>query len=81
MLMALLQAHEQTLQARHDADERYPIVPVSWNALASAHFPAPWRYERLAEPFRPVRCAPFAAAQMSLDAEHGSESCCWNSAS
>jgi hypothetical protein len=73
MLTALLQAHEQALQARHDADERYPDSPWIMECTRQPHFPALWRYERLAEPFRPVRCAPFVAAQISLDAEHSSE--------
>jgi hypothetical protein len=36
-------------------------------------YPASFRYERLAQPFRPVRCAPFVAAQMSLQSQQNSE--------
>jgi hypothetical protein len=73
MLTTLMQEHEQALQARHDADERYPDGPCVMERTRQPHFPPSWRYERLAQPFRPVRCAPFAAAQLSLDAEQGSE--------
>ena len=73
ILTALIQAQEQALQARHSAEERYPQGPRVMEQARHPDFPASFRYERLAQPFRPVRCAPFVAAQMSLQSQHSSE--------
>jgi hypothetical protein len=72
ILTAFLQAQEQALQARHDADEWYPDGPCVMEWVRQLNVPASFRYDHLAYPFRPVRCAPFAAAQFSLYPQDGS---------
>ena len=66
MVTTFITQAEQALQERHGADERYPAGPGIMARVAQPDFPALWRCERLAYPFRPVRCAPFVAAQISL---------------
>lgn len=73
VLIALIQEQEQEFQARHGAAEWYPQGPYVMEWVRQPHFPAPFRYDRLAQPFRPVRCAPFVAAQISLDSQESSE--------
>ena len=73
ILTALIQEHEQELQARHDADVRYPDGPLVMERTRQPDFPEQFRYVRFSYPYRPVRCAPFVAAQISLDAEKSSE--------
>lgn len=72
-LTALLQEHEQDLQARHDAEEHYPDGPLVMERITPPDFPESFRYARRSYPYRPVRCAPFVAAQISLQAEESSE--------
>jgi hypothetical protein len=73
ILLAQLQEHELELQARYDAEERYPGGPLVMQRMTAPNFPAPFRYAHLSYPYRPVRCAPFVAAQMSLHTEEISE--------
>jgi hypothetical protein len=73
ILTAFIQAHEQAFQARHSVEERYPQGPGVIEQTRQSDYPASFRYERLAQPFRPVRCAPFVAAQMSLQSQQSSE--------
>jgi len=73
MITVLIQEQEQALQARHDAAERYPVGPRVMEWVRQPNFPALFRYDRLAQPFRPVRCAPFVAAQISLHSQDRSE--------
>ena len=68
-----IQQEEQALQARHDAEERYPDGPQVMEWTTYPGFPRQFRYDRFSYPYRPVRCAPFVAAQISLDAEDTSE--------
>ncbi|MGQ4810363.1 hypothetical protein NKDENANG_03821 [Candidatus Entotheonellaceae bacterium PAL068K] len=73
VLTVLLREQEQALQARHDAEERYPDGPQVMERIRQPNFPAPFRYARFSYPYRPVRCAPFVAAQISLDAQDSPE--------
>ena len=73
ILRALIQVQEQALQARHDAKEWYPVGPCVMEWLRQPSFPTHFRYDHLAQPFRPVRCAPFVAAQISLHSQDSSE--------
>jgi hypothetical protein len=73
ILMEKIQEYEQELQARHDADARYPDGPLIMERTRPSNLPEQFRYARLSYPYRPVRCAPFVAAQISLDAEESSE--------
>ena len=73
ILTEKFQEHEQELQARHDADTRYPDGPFAMERTRSPDFPEQFRYARLSYPYRPVRCAPFVAAQSSLHSEEISE--------
>jgi hypothetical protein len=68
-----IQVHEQELLARHDADARYPDGPLVMEWTRSPDFPEQFRYARLSYPYRPVRCAPFVAAQISLHSQATSE--------
>jgi hypothetical protein len=73
ILTAQMQEHEQALQARHNADEQYPDGPLVMELITLLDVPELYRYTRFSSPYRPVRCAPFVAAQISLDAEQSSE--------
>lgn len=57
--------NEQSLQGRHNADEQWPISNEVMK-LAN-HLDGTYRYQRLSNPFRPVRCAPFVAAYICLN--------------
>lgn len=57
---------EQKLQARHDANEHYPDGPLVMEWQHRPDYALEFRYKHLARPFRPVRCAPFVAAQIAL---------------
>ncbi len=59
----------QNLQGRHDSEERYPEGPQIMRRTEQAGFPEQYKYENLAKPFRPIRCAPFVAAHVSLEGE------------
>lgn len=65
--------HVLALQARHDLEERYPDGPQVMKRTQQPDFPEQFRYAHLSYPYRPVRCAPFVAAQISLDSEEISE--------
>ena len=58
---------EQELQGRHDADEHWPqsdeVMRRGKLGLVDAHY----QYQRLDSRYRPVRCAPFAAASLSIN--------------
>jgi hypothetical protein len=71
VLIGLIQQHQQALQARHGADERYPDGPNVMQQAILPDFlrPLQLQFDRLSPPFRPVRYAPFVAAQISLDAQ------------
>lgn len=69
MLIDLIQQQEQALQARHDADAQYPNGPHVMKRAVPLDFLQSFQYDRLSYPYRPVRCAPFVAAQISLDAQ------------
>jgi hypothetical protein len=73
ILVAQLQEHELALQARHDAEERYPDGPLVMERTMLPDFPEQFRYARLSYPYRPVRCAPFVAARISLHSQKNSE--------
>jgi hypothetical protein len=72
-LTAQIQACELELLERHGADDRYPDGPLVMERTRQPDFPEPFRYARFSYPYRPVRCAPFVAAQVSLDSEESSE--------
>ena len=55
---------EQKLQGRHSADEQWPQSREVM--LHSDKIESKYRYNEKSPPFRPVRCAPFVAAQLSL---------------
>lgn len=71
-LTALLQEYGQALQDRHDAEERYPDGPLVMERITQPDFPESFRYAHRSYPYRPVRCAPFVAAQISLHAQESS---------
>lgn len=73
MLVSFIQEHEQALQARHDSEERYPSGPDVMELTEYPNFPEQFLYDHLSHHYRPVRCAPFVAAQISLNAEGYSE--------
>ena len=73
MLVSFIQEHEQALQARHDSEERYPPGPDVMELTEYPSFPKQFLYDHLSHHYRPVRCAPFVAAQISLNAEEYSE--------
>jgi hypothetical protein len=73
ILVVQLQEHEAALQARHDAEERYPDGPLIMERTMLPDFPEQFRYARLSYPYRPVRCAPFVAAWISLHSQKNSE--------
>jgi hypothetical protein len=63
-LKDLIPQAEQELQGRHSADEQWPQsreVMLHFDKIESKY-----RYNEKSPPFRPVRCAPFVAAQLSL---------------
>ena len=70
----LIQCEEQALQTRHDPDEWYPDGPYVLEQTKQPDFPEPYRYDHLASWYRPVRCAPFVAAQISLNSLNAQES-------
>ena len=74
VIFELIAAEEQKLQARHDADEYYPDGPLVMECLHRSDCNSEFRFERLARPYRPVRCAPFVASQIAITGESYSES-------
>ena len=73
MLVRFIQGHEKELQERHDSEERYPSGPDVMELTEYPSFPEQFLYRHLSYHYRPVRCAPFVAAQISLNAEDYSE--------
>jgi hypothetical protein len=61
-----IQEEEQKLQSRHDAEERYPQGPQVMDWRHRPDYPQEFCYKHLSKPLRPVRCAPFVAAQIAL---------------
>jgi len=66
VILGFIKEEEQKLQGRHDAEERYPGGPLVMEWRHRPTYPQEFLYRHLAGPFRPVRCAPFVAAQISL---------------
>jgi hypothetical protein len=58
---------EQGLQERHGAGETWPVGSAVLGRAEAMAFQQ-FRFAELADPFRPVRCAPFAAADVALRA-------------
>jgi hypothetical protein len=73
ILTEKIQEYEQELQERHDADALCLDGPLVMERTRSPDFPEQFRYARLSYPYRPVRCAPFIAAQISLHSQAISE--------
>lgn len=63
-LKTLIPQSEQELQGRHAADEKWPESYELKRYFKSIE--NQYRYEKYANQFRPVRCAPFVAAHLSL---------------
>jgi len=61
-----IKEEEQKFQARHDAEERYPISSEVLKWTEQQDYPPDYTYRNLSTPFRSVRCAPFVAAYISL---------------
>lgn len=63
---------EQELQRRHDADEQWPqsdeVMQRATNLVDEQY-----QYQRLSLPYRPVRCAPFIAAVLSINGTPSSD--------
>jgi len=66
IISELIKEEELKLQERHGADEKYPDAPQVMRWQHHPDFPANFRYKHLSRPYRPVRCAPFAAAFIAL---------------
>ena len=64
---------ELMLLDHHDPAERFPPGPTVMEQTEQPNFPKRFRFDKLSYPYRPVRCAPFVAAQISLDAQDYSE--------
>lgn len=62
----LIANEERKLQERHGADEHYPDGEKVMGWQKQPHFPQNFRYKHLSRPFRPVRCAPFVAADIAF---------------
>lgn len=69
---SLVQKHGQELQVGKDPDDRFPPGLLSMELIEQPNFPPQFRFDHLSY-LRPVRCAPFVAAQISLDAQDYSE--------
>ncbi len=66
MAYNFIQSEEQSFQERHDPDERYPDGPLTMRIAEQPDFPPEQAYRQFAVHLRPVRCAPFVAAHISL---------------
>ena len=64
-----IQDAEQQFLGRHEADERYPEGPITMRWTEQSGYPDEYTYKNLFDPYRPVRCAPFVAAQICLTGE------------
>jgi len=60
---------EQNFQGRHDPEERYPEGPQILRWTDKTDFLQRLKYKHLAEPFQPVRYAPYVAAFISLEGQ------------
>ena len=69
IIYRFIQEEEQKLQGRHGADERYPDGPETMRWTEKAGYPERYNYINLSHDYRPVRCAPFVAAYISLNGE------------
>jgi hypothetical protein len=67
IVAALLRQAEQGLQERHAASETWPVGAAVLEQAESMAF-ADYRFQEMADPFRPTRCAPFVAADAALRA-------------
>ncbi|KJR98716.1 MAG: hypothetical protein VR65_19575 [Desulfobulbaceae bacterium BRH_c16a] len=74
IIFDLIVTEEQKLQARHNANEHYPDGPLVMECLHHSDYNSEFSYKRLARPYRPVRCAPFVAAQIAIAGESYGES-------
>ena len=69
MIIGFIQNEEQNLQGRHDANEIYPDGPETMRWTERTDYPEKHAYRHMSEHFRPVRCAPFVAAHISVFGE------------
>lgn len=67
--MGVITEAEQNLQGRHDSEEQYPEGPQIMRWTDKSGFSHEFNYKHLAKPFRPIRCAPFVAAHVSLEGQ------------
>jgi hypothetical protein len=67
IVAVLFRQAEQGLQERHAASETWPVGAAVLEQAESMAF-ADYRFEAMADPFRPTRCAPFVAADAALRA-------------
>lgn len=66
MIEARIQQAEQELQGRHDSEEIWPQSEEVTGWLGNDPNLKKYRYTHLEPVFRPVRCAPFVTAYLSL---------------
>ncbi len=64
---AYLRQLELALQGRHGPNDSWPAGPAVLGRAAMMSF-KDYRFEDMADPFRPARCAPFVAADAALQA-------------
>ena len=69
VFFGFIQEQEQKLQGRHGADEIYPEGSKTMAWTEREDYPKQHAYLNLADHLRPVRCAPFVAAHISLGGE------------
>jgi len=69
VFFGFIQEQEQKLQGRHGADEIYPEGSKTMGWTERTDYPEQHAYRNLAAHLRPVRCAPFVAAHISLSGE------------
>lgn len=62
----LIRAEEEAFQGRHDSNELFPDGPQTMRWTECETYPSAYAYSGMAEHYRPVRCAPFVAAHISL---------------
>jgi hypothetical protein len=74
VFLGFIHEQEQKLQGRHGADEIYPEGPKTMSWTERTDYPEQHDYRKLASHLRPVRCAPFVAAHISLSGEAFKES-------
>ena len=66
MADVFIQGLEQEMQARHDAQERYPSGRGVMELTERPDFPEQFLFGHLIDHLRPMRCAPFMAAEIAL---------------